>query len=72
MSPSSYDAAWPLLIAAVALKKGLEGVPISVNSDASNRPGLGYVPSAEDQKSVEIAGTEILLQEVAAFTLTGP
>lgn len=58
----------------------VEGVPQSVNDDASNRPGFGYEPPPGErplyvdrvETSIKIAGTEVLLQEVAVFTLTGP
>jgi len=65
----------------LALKGGevLTGVPDSVKSDASSRPPSGGTPSElrhlyvdRVEVSVELGGTEVLLQEVASFTVTLP
>lgn len=66
----------------LVLKGGevLEGVPETVSGDASNRPpAFGSTPPSERglyvdrvETSVEIAGTEVLLEEVASFTVTLP
>lgn len=66
----------------LVLKGGevVEGVPQAWKGDAANRPGFGYDPPPDQrhryvdrvETSIEIAGTDVLLQEVAAFTLTGP
>lgn len=55
-----------------------EGVAQSVRGSASNRPAFGSAPSPEDrdlyvdrvETSVRIGDTEVLLQEVASFTVT--
>ena len=65
----------------LVLKGGevVEGVPETVRGDASNRPAFGPAPPSERglyvdrvETSVEIAGTEVLLEEVASFTVTLP
>ena len=65
----------------LALKGGevVEGVPEAVHVDASNRPAFGSTPSSERglyvdrvETSVGVGGTEVLLEEVASFTVTLP
>lgn len=57
----------------------VEGVPQTVSSDASNRPAFGSTPPSERglyvdrvETSVEVGGTEVLLEEVASFTVSLP
>jgi hypothetical protein len=63
----------------ITLKGGehIEGVPESVESDASNRPGAFTPPDEEHlygpmEHTVQIEGKDILAQEVREFTVTLP
>lgn len=65
----------------LVLKGGevVEGVPETVRDDASNRPAFGSTSPSERglyvdrvETSVEVGGTEVLLEEVASFTVTLP
>jgi len=81
LSTAADEAVSGSLHLRLVLKGGeiVEGVPETVRSDASNRPGFGAPPPSERglyvdrvETSVDIAGTKVLLEEVASFTVSLP
>ena len=81
LSTAADEAVSGRLHLRLLLKGGevVEGVPDAVRGDASNRPPFGSTPPSERglyvdrvETSVEVGGTEVLLEEVASFTVTLP